>query len=121
MDYIKLSSSNDDEVMFRSMSLRLIKESTQGMDVIDRLSLRYKYIIDAILIKNNLNRNLNNVYKGSYKYDFCVNNEGLTIDKLKISKRHKDYIRVKTHLSNSKLIDIKKRFEIDLSKLTLVN
>ncbi len=117
IDYIKLSSDGDN-AMFRTMSLRLIKESTEGDNIIKRLSDRYQYVQEAFYIKKHLNKKLSTMYTGSYKYDFCVN-EGISVNDLKINKRYKEKLRIDNHISNNNLILLKKKFEIDLNKLTL--
>jgi len=112
LDYMKLSSS-DDEASFRSINLRLVKDDTSYNSVIERLNDKYSYITEAIDIKTRLNTELKKLYKGQYKYDFCID-EGMQSSGLKIKPSYKQRLSMKCLISNDELAKIKKRFEEEL-------
>ena len=114
-DYMKLSS-DDDEASFRSLSLKLVKEETNNKDIVDRLGDKYSYVKESMRVVTNINRYLKSVYKGTYKFDLCVD-EGILPNDLKLSKRDKKKLSFRALQLNDDLEQIKKRFEDDISKL----
>jgi hypothetical protein len=113
IDYMRLSSTNDDIAEFRSLNLRLVKERTVYNDIIERLDDKYNYVIESIDVKNRLNKELNKFYNGGYNYDFCID-EGMSISELKIKDSYKQRMMIKYHLFNDELAKIKNKFEDEL-------
>jgi len=114
MDYIRLSSDKEEEIVFRSLKVGIIKDDTEYRDIIERLSYKYQYINESITIINNVNKKLKKYYKGKYKYGFCVV-EDKPVDDIKIRKNHKDVLYTEYLKVNDKFDKIKKQFEKEIS------
>lgn len=113
---MKLCNDDEDVSTFRSLNIKLVKEQTDYKHIIDRLTNRYEYIQEAIDIIDGLNKTLTRLYKGNYKYDFCVD-EGINVHDLKIKDRYKKKLSLKCNISNHDLTLLKKKFEISLNDL----
>ncbi len=113
---MKLCNDDDDIATFRSLNIKLVKEQTDYTKIINKLTIKYDYIKEAINIINNLNTDLFKLYKGLYKYDFCID-EGINTEKLKIKDKYKKNLSLKCNLSNHNLTLLKKRFEQSLNDL----
>lgn len=114
-DYIKLSSSEDDIAIFRSLSIKLVIENKEYDDIIKRLSEKYKYINESFAIINSINRHLRGVYKGDYRFGFCID-EGSGTDILEIKKGKKLMLSMRCHETNDNFCKIKKILEGDIKK-----
>ena len=113
---MKLCNDDEDIATFRSLNIKLVKEQTNYKCIVNRLTDRYGYIQEAYDIINRLNKDLTKLYKGNYKYDFCID-EGINIHDLKIKDRYKKRLSLKCNISNHDLAILKKRFEICLNDL----
>ena len=112
IDYIRLSSLNENETIFRTVNLKLTKESNNYDESIKKIGKLFPDALIMLDIKKNLNKTLNKVYKGNYKFDFCID-EGISISKLKIKEKYKQQLLSKLFESNDKITKIKKIFEND--------
>jgi hypothetical protein len=116
IDYIKLSSNKEDEVIFRSLKVGIIKDNTNYIDIIERLSTKHRYVKESIDIIDNINRKLKKYYKGKYKYGFCID-EDKPIYNIRINKNHKNILYMEYLRVNDEFNEIKKRFEKELSDI----
>jgi hypothetical protein len=110
IDFMKLSSLNEDESVFRSINLKLIKEKTNYEESIKKISKSFPDALLMLEIKKKINNVLKQVYKGNYKFDFCID-EGISINKLKIKERYKQKLLTNLLKSNDKITKIKNKFE----------
>ena len=114
VDYIKISTEDDDIAKFRSMSIRLVKESTGHKTLLDNLNEVKDYLNEIETIISELNSELRKVYNGNYQFDLCID-EGDSIDILKIKRKQAKVLSLMCHNHNDKFSKIKKNIEISLS------
>jgi hypothetical protein len=114
MDYIKFSSENEEEVVFRSLKIGIVKNDEQYKDIINQLSSNYQYVKESIDILKKVNKKLRKYYKGKYKYGFCINEEK-PVDDIKVRKNHKDVIYTEYLKVNDQFDKIKRQFEKEIS------
>jgi len=114
MDYIKFSSENEEEVVFRSLKIGIVKNDEQYKDIINQLSSNYQYVKESIDILKKVNKKLRKYYKGKYKYGFCINEEK-PVDDIKVRKNHKDVIYTEYLRVNDQFDKIKRQFEKEIS------
>ena len=67
IDYIRLSSLNEDETIFRTVNLKLIKENTKYVDSIKNIGKIFPEAIIMLDIRKTLNKELWESKKNSYK------------------------------------------------------
>jgi len=113
LDYMKISS-NEEESIFRSLKIDIVDDDDNFDDIIDQLSLKYKYINESMDIINEINKDFKKIYSGKYKYGFCIDKK-TDISEIKIKKSYKNVIYKKYFEVNERFNDIKKRFEKELS------
>jgi hypothetical protein len=114
MDYIKLSSEKEEEVVFRSLKVGIVKNDTQYKDIVEKLSSKHQYVKESLDVLNTVNKKLRKYYKGKYKYGFCIN-EDKPVDDIKVRKNHKDVIYSEYLRANDKFDKIKQQFEKEIS------
>jgi hypothetical protein len=114
MDYIRLSSDKEEEIVFRSLKVGIIKDDIEYRDIIERLSNKHQYIKESIGILNSVNKKLKKYYKGKYKYGFCIN-EDKPVNDIKIRKNHKEVLYTEYLKVNDKFDKIKRQFEKEIS------
>jgi len=114
MDYINLSSKTEEESVFRSLKIGMVKDDSEYKEMIQKLSDKHEYIKESIDILNGINKRLKKYYKGKYKYGFCIE-EQKDISSIKIRKNHAEVILSDYWKANDRLEYIKRKFEKDIS------
>lgn len=115
---MRLSSPDDDSSTFRSLKIGLTKDDRKYADIVERLSERHEYLVEAIKLVEDMNRVFRSSCKGMYKlkYRLCLD-EDIHPSGLKIESSTRKRLLLKSHELNDELSKIKKRFEIDLSNI----
>ena len=109
-EFMKMSSGDGDIAKFRSLTFKLVKESTNySLELLDEHRR-----LDVVNLLEELNSELKKKYKGDYKFDLCID-EGSTVDVLKLRKKQAKQLSLLNHRMNDKLSKIQKNFEISLS------
>lgn len=94
--YMGLSCEDEDVNIFRSVNVKLVEGSTEYKASVEKVQEKYTLNTDVIEIVEYLNKQLNKVYKGKLKFDFCLDdNEGITIDKIKLNERKRAVLKRK--------------------------
>ena len=75
MDYIKLSSNTEEESVFRSLKIGMVKNDNKYKELVKQLSDKHEYIKESLNILKNINKRLKKYYKGKYKYGFCIDEQ----------------------------------------------
>jgi hypothetical protein len=114
MDYIKLSSEKEEEVVFRSLKVGIVKDDNQYKDIVNELASKHQYIRESLDVLDTVNKKLRKYYKGKYKYGFCIN-EDRPVDDINVRKNHKDVIYSEYLRANDKFDQIKRQFEKEIS------
>jgi hypothetical protein len=114
MDYIKLSSDKEEEVVFRSLKIGIVKDDQQYKDIVEQLATNHQYVKESIDMLNTVNKKLRKYYKGKYKYGFCIN-EDKPVDDIRVKRNHKDVIYTEYLRANDKFDRIKRQFEKEIS------
>ena len=76
---------NEDEKTFQQLNIGLVKRKSNYEEVVRKISEEYKLGSEIIETINYLNEKLKNVYKGKFKFDFCIQ-EDININELKVKK-----------------------------------
>lgn len=109
-EFMKMSSEDEDIAKFRSISFKLVKESTNySLELLDEHRR-----LDIVNLREELNTELKKRYNGSYRFDLCID-EGVGVEALKIKRKQAKDLSLLCHRCNDKLSKIKKNFEISLS------
>jgi hypothetical protein len=114
MDYIKLSSEKEEEVVFRSLKVGIVKDDNQYKDIVTELASKHQYIKESLDVLDTVNKKLRKYYKGKYRYGFCIN-EDRPVDDINVRKNHKDVIYSEYLRANDKFDKIKRQFEKEIS------
>ena len=116
--YMKISSPDEDTSTFRSLKIGIVKEDVGYDTMVERLSKKYGYLQESIDLVDKMNKVFRTTCKGMYKFKYrlCVD-EDIHPSEIKIDSSARKKILLKSHELNDELTKIKKRFEIDLSKL----
>jgi hypothetical protein len=112
-----LTVSGDEEVStFRSLNLDLVEEETGNSDTVQKVSEEYALDDAAQQLLDRANAELKKMYRGKLKFDFCLENEGLTPDDVKIEKKKARQLKEKWFRLNDELSEIQIDFEEKLKK-----
>ncbi len=106
MDYMKLSSLDDDEAVFRSIEIGLVESPTKYHNCISNVSENHPEVLSLFIIKKKLNDQLKKRYNGKYLFDFCID-ESVSIDTLKIKDSYKKFLSLSFFESNDDITKIK--------------
>ena len=113
VDYMRLSSQDDDIATFRSLKIQLVKNIDVYDDIVKRLTEKYQYINESIVIIHDINKHLRTMYKGKLKYGFCIDN-GINVNELNIHKGYRMLLSIKYLEMNDNFVVIKRHFENDM-------
>jgi hypothetical protein len=106
LEYLRLSCNDDNINKFRMLNVGLCKKDTDYSNVIN--SIKEKYDIDTSMMEDlsTLNKNLRKYYNGDMKFNFCLNEDEVSIEKIGIKNRnsvYKNLIELNDKLSDIKL------------------
>ena len=116
VDYMRLSSHDNDIATFRSLKIQLVKNADMYTDIVKRLTEKYQYINESMNIINDINKHLRTMYKGKLKYGFCIDN-GINVNELNIHKGYKIILSTKYLEMNDNFVIIKRQFENDMRNM----
>jgi hypothetical protein len=109
--YLELSNKDEKTNLFRASSLKLVKECSNLTSVV--VEVCQKHLVpekEIIELKETLNKELKKSHRGKYIFDFYVG-EGVSIEKIKTTKRLRDRLMMKLFEANAQLEQIKFRVE----------
>jgi len=114
--YMRLSTPDEDSSTFRSLKIGITKEDRKYADIVDRLSKKHDYIIEATELVDKMNKMFRSSCKGMYKFKYrlCID-EDIHPSSLKMDSSTRKKLLLKTHELNDELSKVKKRFERELS------
>ena len=71
---------------FRKLKIGLVSDKKEEYSkLVEKIQNEYKLSTDLVGLKEELNKELGNTYRGKHKFDYCLI-EDINIDKLRINK-----------------------------------
>jgi hypothetical protein len=114
LNYLSYSGLDETTNKFRALTIKLVDKITSYSEIIDEVSSQHN-LKDAGMILTFLNKELKNMYRGKYFFDFCIE-EGLQIDKLKLGKKQYQKLKILQLEANDHLNSYKKQVENKLQQ-----
>lgn len=114
--YLALSSTDEEVSTFRSLNLDLVEEDTGNSEIVKKISDAYALDDAAQQLLDRANVELKKMYRGKLRFDFCMENEGLTPDDVKIERKKVRQLKEKWFKFNDELSEIQINFEERLKK-----
>lgn len=111
----KYLTTTDESGVFRSLKLDLVEEETGNIDVVKRISEEY-FDDSALQLLEKANAELKRLYRGKLRFDFCLDEQGISPDEIKIGTTKSKRIKEKWFKLNDELSEIQNRFEIKLKE-----
>ena len=114
--FLSISSSDDDVNDFRSLNLDFVTSDTGNVDIVKRVS--EKYLLDdvALDLLENANKELKQMYRGKLKFDFCLEDQGIAPDNVKIEGGKAHQLKEQWFKFNDELSAIQIDFEKSIKK-----
>jgi len=113
--YMTISTDNETSA-FRSLNLDLVEEDTGNKDLVKQILQKHGLDDTALELLERANVELKKMYRGKLKFDFCMENEGLSPEDVKIEKRKVRQLKEKWFKFNNELSEIQIDFEQSLQK-----
>ena len=114
--FLAVAGTDDDSSMFRSLNIDLVESDTGNADIVKRVSEKHLLDDAALELLERANRELKKMYRGKLKFDFCLDEQGLVPDDVKIDSRKVKQLKEKWFKFNNELSEIQTRFECKLLK-----
>jgi len=115
--YKYLSISSDDETSaFRSLNIDLVDEDTGNVDLVRVVASRYGLDVVTLSLLERANKELKKMYRGKFKFDFCLEDQGFNPENINIDKRKARQIKEKWFKFNNELSEIQMNLEKSLQK-----
>lgn len=96
---------------FRSLTVKLTTQNTKNSNKVKKIINEYNINSDIIKMIDELNINFRKNQRSKLFFDFCLNNEGIEINKAKINKKVKDKFKLKCLNFNDELCKIQRKIE----------
>ena len=113
--YLSVSTDNETSA-FRSLNLDLVEEDTGNVDLVKQMLEEHGLDDTALQLLERANKELKKMYRGKLKFDFCLENQGVTPEDVKIEKRKVRQLKEKWFKFNNELSEIQIDFENSLQK-----
>jgi hypothetical protein len=114
--FLSISSGDNEESAFRSLNLDLVEEDTGNADLVKRVSEKYMLDDAALMLLEKANKELKKMYRGKLRFDFCLEEQGMTPDEVKIERRKVRQLKEKWFQFNDELSNIQLGLEKTLRK-----
>lgn len=99
---------------FRSYTIKLTDKNTKNTEKVKKIIDTFEVNSDIIKMIIHLNENFRKNQRSKLFFDFCLENEGIEINKAKINKKVKDKFKLKCLNFNDELCKIQRKLERDL-------
>ena len=111
LKYFSYSNLDEQTNIFRCLHIKLLKESDPSLlTSISHIKKLYNIDDDIISLVETLNDRLKNYYKGNYRFGFTMD-EGIPLNKIKLSQKIELKIRMQLFENNDKLAKLKRKIE----------
>lgn len=114
--YLSISSSDDEANSFRSFNIDLVESDTGNIDLVKRVSEKYKLNDDVLILLEKSNKELKKIYKGKLRFDFCLEDQGMTPDEVKMGIKKIRQLKEKWFQLNDEMSNIQICFEKTMRK-----
>ena len=104
-------STDDDTSAFRSLNLDLVEEETGNIELVRKISELHGLDDTALQLLDRANNELKKMYRGKLKFDFCLEEQGMTPEEVKIERRKVRQLKEKWFKFNNELSEIQINFE----------
>ena len=116
--FLSLASIDDNDVSdFRSLNIDLVESNTGNVDLVKRISERFLMDDKALELLESANRELKKMYRGKLKFDFCLEEQGMSPDNVKIESKKVHQLKEKWFKFNDELSNIQIDFEKSIKKV----
>jgi len=112
---VDLSGTDEDLNEFRSLRIKLVDKELEYKQVVKRVQERYKLDTDMVRIIDELNYQLRKVYKGKFKFDFCLDG-GKVFEEVKLRSKRIEKLKLKYFSASDKFSKAKTFIEKKESK-----
>jgi len=112
LNYLSYSGIDEDTNKFRMLTLMLVDKPPPYSEIILKI-IKEHNITEILKLPSSLNKELKNIYKGKYFFDFCID-EGSDINILKLRKKNYEKLKILHLKSNDVLSLYKKQVENNL-------
>lgn len=114
--FLSISGCDEDASAFRSLSLDLVEEDTGNVDLVKNMSEKYMLDDAALILLEKANRELKKMYRGKLRFDFCLEEQGIVPDEVKIERKKVRQLKEKWFQFNDELSNIQINFEENMRK-----
>lgn len=114
--FLSISSCDEDASAFRSLSLDLVEEDTGNVDLVKNVSEKYMLDDAALILLEKANKELKKMYRGKLRFDFCLEEQGMVPDEVKIERKKVRQLKEKWFQFNDELSNIQIDFEENMRK-----
>jgi hypothetical protein len=114
--YLSISTNDDDISSFRSLNIDLVETKTHNIDLVERIQQRYDLDDKISRLIEDANKELKSIYRGKYIFDFCLEEQGLTPDSMKIDNNKVRQLKEKWFKFNDELSTIQNEFEKNIKR-----
>jgi hypothetical protein len=104
-------ATDDDASAFRSMNLDLVEEDTGNTDLVQKMTETYLLDEAAMELVGRANKELKKMYRGKLKFDFCMEEQGLTPEEIRIEPKKVRQLKEKWFKFNNELSELQIDFE----------
>lgn len=113
--YMTISTDNESSA-FRSLTVDLVEQETGNRKLVRDIMEKHGLDDTALELLERANAELKLMYRGKLKFDFCLENQGITPEEVKIEKRKVRQLKEKWFKFNNELSEIQIDFEQSLQK-----
>ena len=115
--FLSISSIDNDVSDFRSLNLDLVESNTGNTDLVKRITERFLMDDKALQLLENANKELKKMYRGKLVFDFCLEEQGISPDQVKIESKKAFQLKEKWFKFNDQLSEIQIDFEKSIKKV----
>ena len=109
-NYLSYSGLDEKTNIFRSIKINLVDEPKDYSDILEHIKTVYGIDVLGEDLIDNINRELRKVYKGKFMFAYCLD-EGVSLDQIKMSKRHLKRLKLLQLETGDKLSSFKRELE----------
>lgn len=115
--YLTVSTKDNEDIShFRSLNIDLVEKKTTNNELVEKIKEQYELDDTIIELLERANKELKLIYRGKYSFDYCLEEQGLTPDVIKIDKNKSRQLKEKWFRYNDELSNIQNEFEKTIRK-----
>jgi len=110
-NFLSISSGDNEESVFRSLNLDLVESDTGNSDLVRRITEKYMLDDTAMMLLEKANKELKEMYRGKLRFDFCLEEQGKSLQDTKMGRKKIGQLKEKWFKFNDELSNIQISFE----------